>query len=465
MSIFNSAWNGGNTDRAGVLLKLVEAHLIDCDVEKAVQTWFQAGQELETPDSRILHELWKAELALAGRDELGNALSLMEQVQRFGLPHAEQLYLNGVLADTSPEAVSLFRQCTLTAPFHYRARRMLILTLLALGELDNASGEIRLARQLFPEDMDFKLLDSVCKTARLQLNEALLLIEQAGLKEPILEQWTEACRALHSLVNHPELDSGMGELDVIQLAVVLDTVSSKFIPLFQQRRWRLPLKIESRLSTLLLLPDLLLDDRQQSIDAVQKIAEIHPEGSMLIILGGLRLSVCNADPAKAAEEIPQLEQARAVYQKALQRPGFLKHDEQMIWKAIFTSSTILGITMKHDVETNHRLLLDSAAKVRCDSITTAPQARTFVILTMELGDNQAAGRWVDRWIELADNGDKTLQDAVWHKAVLCKRLEQWVEAMHWCDALLNANPDYPEVVPLRDFARTQLEDLLEGNTE
>jgi hypothetical protein len=98
-------------------------------------------------------------------------------------------------------------------------------------------------------------------------------------------------------------------------------------------------------------------------------------------------------------------------------------------------------------------------------ITMASRARTFVILTMDLGDNQGAGHWADRWIELAHNGDKSWQDAVWHKAVLCQRLEKWVEMMHWCDALVNANPDYPEVVPLRNFAKKQLTDLLNENTE
>ncbi|MEZ6135716.1 MAG: serine/threonine-protein kinase [Pirellulaceae bacterium] len=460
---FRLSLERGNTDRVGVLLKLVEAYLIDNDVEQAYQSWFQASQEPEAVHDPVQLELWKAELAFRGRDGLGIDLHLMEQIQKLELPQAERLYVDGILADSSLEAAALFKQCTQTSPFHHRARRMLVVTLFSLGDLDNAMDEIRVARQLFPEDIDFILLNGLCQAAQLQLSESLLTIRQTGLDAGSLAQWINACEVLHSIVRQPEIDSGMGELDEIQLAITLDRISDSLLPLGRQRRWRLPLKIESQLSNLRLLSAWLPDDRQSCIDVVEPIVAVHPEGSLLIVLGGLRLALCDANPVQAAQEIPHLEQARAAYQQALQRPGFLKHNDQMIWKAIFTSSTILSITMEHDTERNNRLLLESAAMVDCRSVTTASRARTFVIVTMRLGDFSIAGCWVDRWIELTVAGEESWQAAVWHKAVLCKKLERWADVIYWCDALLEVSPNYPEAIPLRDFAVDRLRKLLDDD--
>ena len=464
---FQQSLDRGNVDRTGILMKLVESHLIRGDVDAAYRTWIQASQEMqsgqntEARGSHIELALWKAELALAGHTELGDGVELMKQVQQLELPAAELLYIDGVLADSSTEATSLFRQCTVNAPFHHRARRMLILTQMSLARLDDASDELRLARQLFPEDTDFILLDALCNAATYQLDAALLTLQQSGLEPTVLDQWTNACRELNQIVTHPDIDSGMGELDTVKLSIVLNTVSEKFLPLFRQRRWRLPLQIERQFSSLLLeIPNLLESKKEQCIKAVEAIVKVHPEASLLIVLGGLQLSLCDANPANARQEIPRLESARRYYRDALTHPGFLKHDRQMIWKAIFTSSTILGVTMGHDTEINHPQILDSAKEIQSESILKASQARTFVILTMELGDNRTADRWVDRWMELSDKSEKSWQDAVWHKAVLCQRFARWVELMHWCEVLLAVNPDYPEAVPLRDFARGKLNDLL-----
>lgn len=361
---------------------------------------------------------------------------------------------------------ALFKQCTVKSPFHHRARKMLILTQLSLARLTDAADELRLARQLFPEDIDFILLDGLCKAARLQLDEALSAVQQSGLDGTVIEQWQQACQDLHRLVTNPDVDTGMGELDTVQLADLLETISSQLVPLCQQRRWRLPLQTESQFASLLKeLPKQLPVDAHRCIDAVEAMAKIHPEASLLIVSGGLRLSVCNADRSRADQEIPQFEMARACYREALQHSGFLKHDDQMIWKAIFTSSTIPGITMKHDAEENCSQILESAAQIRINSINKASHARTFVILTMDLGDFAAAARWVDRWMALDDRTTISWQDAVWHQAVLCQRLEHWSDVLHWCDVLLESNPNYPEVVPLRQAARAQLQKLLSDKAD
>ena len=103
--------------------------------------------------------------------------------------------------------------------------------------------------------------------------------------------------------------------------------------------------------------------------------------------------------------------------------------------------------------------------VETDSIQVPSQIRTFVILTLDRGDLDQASRWIDRWIQMSSTGDVNWQHAIWHKAVLCKRREQWLDVRTNCELLLNANPNYPEAEPLRNFAIGQIRSLLNETNE
>ena len=463
-------------DQVFVLLKLVEAELIQGDVDDALQHWRQAEKQLADQPAahpQTIHgnciSLWKAELALAGCHQLGDGIALMRQVRRLLLPETESHYIDGILASTSPEAIRLFQQSLNANAFNHRARLMLITTRLSLAQFDEAEVELRIALQMYPENVDFMLLNALCLAAKSDVEKATELLTQTNLDTNEVTQWATALGMLSTIVQLPDIDSGMGELNGDQLASLLHDVSTTLIPLFETRRWRLPAGSQQCLADVLttLLETPRNSDPADAIQALEAVVKVHPEASLMIALGGLRLTQCNADPARAQHEISQLEQARAVYQQSLLHPGFLKHNDQMAWKALFTIATVLGQMMHHNVDDNLQQMAQAAARIDCASIQVPMRARTFVILLMEHGNNKEADRWVDHWIQLAANDKQTgintaLQDALWHKAVLSKRLEEWVDVIKACDHLLELNPVYPEVVPLRDFSVTQLRNVLDN---
>ncbi|MEZ6039738.1 MAG: protein kinase [Planctomycetaceae bacterium] len=458
---FEQSLVDGQIDDPGIRLQLIEASLILGDVAAARQHLQLAKQAPGASGFQTELRYWQAELALETNPDAQDAIHLFHSLPMEELHESDRHYIHGVVAETSAQSIEHFQNCLLSNPFHFRARRMMILTQMALAQLTEASQELRLAIQLFPEDTDFRLMHALCLALTGQIDAAQQIPEHSDLHPEEREQWLSTFSRIASIVANPQLDSGLGELSVERLRRILVMVADECIPLFAQRRWRLPPQTRAPLTLLMQdVPALLSAEDDLRIEVLESITEIHPEASLLIALGGLRLLKCNANPAAADIEIPQLLKAREAYRKSLLYPGFLKQDDQLSWKAIFTISTILSVSMKHEVEDNLSEMLVAAEHVKSESIGVASQARTFTIMTLNQHADNEAGRWIERWLELASEPEESWQDAVWHKAVLCQHQQRWSELIQWCDRLMKVNPHYPELVPLRDFAIGKLREVI-----
>ena len=164
ISHFQQSLDRGYKEKTEILIRLVEANFVLRNLDTAADLLVRAEQS-----SRPELILWKGELALEGYSQFGDGESQFEQALLLPIPVDELEYAKGMLSDSSLEAAEQFRRTLEINPFHHRARRMLTLLLLSLARFDETSAELRIARQLYPENEDFLLLDCLTRSAQNKL--------------------------------------------------------------------------------------------------------------------------------------------------------------------------------------------------------------------------------------------------------------------------------------------------------
>ncbi len=454
---FEQALARGHADEAGILLKLVEANFLRRDLEQAAIHWRTANERESTNDMRAALSLWRAELALEGRTELGDGELLMRSAAELELPPDEKHYVDGVLAETSPDAVTALRQATKENPFHHRARRLLAFTLLSLARLDESAMEIRIAREQFPEDPDFFLLDSLCRSASRDLDGALAVLDQTPLGVDELAPWRQFCRELHGTVVGFSLEKDIGAIDAAKLGVLATRFNTTILPLMRSRNWRVPPRIGHQFATLMpTLPEILLSRNPQRAAGLSALVESHPEASLLIILGGVYLSDSADTSLTPAEQIEKLEEARDAFRASVDLPGILKNGDQLAWKAIFATSVTLWFQHKHDIEQNEKILAESARNVDIEQITDSTHARAFSLTMIRINELEEGARWVDRWVEVANDDVPATQDALWHRGIICQRRKDWSGVKAACDGILELNVEHAPAKAMRGKAIGEL---------
>lgn len=472
---FEQSLKHGVEDRLGVLLKLVEANLMDSNLDACRKWWAEASALLNSGGFQMdenrdqyksLVTLWQAELALAGCHDLGRGQDLMTSAYQMALPRTERLYVESLLADDSLTAISKLQQVLDEDTYHQRARLTLITTLISLGMLDQASVNLSIAGQLYPDLPAFILLQGLVNSLTSAPNQAIELLGRLSLEPDDQTAWETLYRFSHGAVSNPIFTETNSEFGAEQLASMVKAIAQKLPSQERFGPWRLPFVVVNQYRMVLEeLPVLLNSDPEAAIQLLDTMTQVHPESSLLLALGSLRLAQCSGEPARADEEVPQLEEARQVYRLALNRPGLLQKDDQLAWRAVFTISIVLSSAMAHEADANMDQGLATTPHILESSIVRTSVARTFAILNLTHGRYEEADRWVDHWMKLADSNSATMQDAIWHKAVVCKRLENWVDVVRWCDELSNLNPEYPAVGALREFGKNQLRKVLDDGTD
>lgn len=446
---FKQALERHHPDRCEILLRLVEANVLRRDIAQAAKHWEAARRSTHTNATQASLALWRAELALEGRTEFGDGESLMRDAQRMELPSDEQHYIDGVLAESSPAAVAALREAITVNPFHHRARRLLMFTLLSLARLDEAAIEIRIARQQFPEDVDLLLLDALRRSASKDVDGALAMLETVDLTESQLKQWKQFCRETHTAVALLTLEKDIGSIDAFKLGMLAKRFSSAFLPLMRERNWRVPPQIGRSCTTLIDdLPRVLLSNSPDRADGLRKLVKVHPEASLFITLGGVCLSDAADISPEKTQQIERLQQALEAFRESIRLPGILKNEDRLAWKAIFAISSSFSFQYKHEVRQNNQLLYDAARHIPVSDVTTISHARTFSIALLSTDRIDESERWIRRWIELSAGNSLASQGAIWHQAIVCKRRKDWLGVKDACNQVLELNPEHTSATNL-----------------
>ncbi len=156
------ALEAGHADSAALRLDRVRAWCAVHEVPRAAREVEALARRTDLGGLRGQVLLWQADLALnRGGQETGPALDQVRQALELGLPSAEAAYARGLLAHSSPEAVTHFQEALRADPFNPRTNGMLALLLTALGRHDEAQDRLLVAELLFPEDPSFRVVHAM----------------------------------------------------------------------------------------------------------------------------------------------------------------------------------------------------------------------------------------------------------------------------------------------------------------
>ncbi len=294
-------------DPADLQLKRIESLVAlrrvreaDDDLRQLVSAGYPAAHE-----GRVL--MWRAQLALE-RGHAGIAPEdLLAQALRLDLPAAEKAYAQAMLADTSPDCTQHLAAALQNNPMHHRARRMLITLQIALARFEEAHNEIETARQLYANDVDFVLLDSLTNAALGSLEVARQRIVEVDLSADEQAKWLQFCEDIAYLTQ--QMPPGWEDSE--RTKRVVRNYVSNYYRLLEARGIHAPPKIAARFHGLAELLDAwkigeMPPARLQ--DKLSDIVEAHPEGSLLVLLGEIKLM--RYDVADAAADPVALSRRR-----------------------------------------------------------------------------------------------------------------------------------------------------------
>ena len=263
--------------------------------------------------------LWQAVRSRSlGKEE--EELALTRRALALGLPKADAAFARGMIAETSPEAVSQFEEALKRDPFHHRATAGLVGMLFSLGRLSDARQRAGAGRLLFPEDPNFPLMLACVAALEGDRPTADRWIDEgcAQLDRQTREEMRAIAQFLYDIRDWDVMAAGpadylknlpaclrLGQIMVRRQAGLGTAGPSGPAPaqpgatFFMTAR---PVRQAYRLLPAALTPSffpLFRPDYSKQIDAATKAAKIHPEGMFLFIRGSLLMA---AGRHKEAEE-------------------------------------------------------------------------------------------------------------------------------------------------------------------
>jgi tetratricopeptide (TPR) repeat protein len=192
---YDQALQAGHPDSVGLRLKKCQALLAVNDIDRCLS---EIDSLAATPN---LGENEGAVLLLQGDVLLGSddarAEQLIRRAQKKGLPPGADAYAQALLAETTPEAVAYLRQALTKDPDQPRARAILELLLITLGQLPEARLELSAHAARFPDDVNGKVLSALL--AGLERDQARAEEVLNGLRDSLGDKKTAALRAVVKL--------------------------------------------------------------------------------------------------------------------------------------------------------------------------------------------------------------------------------------------------------------------------
>lgn len=435
----------------------------DSESEQSIAHFENAQQLDRGPRHHGLADYWRFEFASIGVGDFGSPETIHEDAEFSALDEGQQRYLEGLTASNSLQALTSFKEALNIAPNHHSARKMSLIMALSLARFEEVLYDVEISRQLFPEDIDFQLIQALALSMTDRLPQALGVIEQIDLPKQELDNWTQLCRELPLAVpDANDENDAMTALSHIAKFVAATVLEYK--PLLQNRHWRFPPRIAEHFVG---LPELVLTPQRphDELDWLRNLADIHPEGTLVSMAAANSLEQVGLD-----NTTEQLETTRDLFRKAIELPAFVEATHELSAKGLFATSVALALVHGKDVEANTKHYVYAASQINPLSIDSSPQLRAFAISLIKAEQWELATGFVDAW-----NSRKqpfALQaDAAWHRAILLKHAEDWDKLYALCSEFLQNNndklgttelPSWQGWQNLRHLARTNLEQLLKN---
>lgn len=180
---FETALEQEFSDPTSVRLHLVECYLAMGQISAATEQLQAVIGSTDVAADDALVDYWKAELAANGVTVFGDVVDLMETAASGELDPAKKKFLEGINASTSLDALSCFREALTHDPYHHSARRMSLIMELSSAHFEELLRNVSIAQQLYPEDVDFRLIEALALAAEHQLAAAKAVINRIGMDD------------------------------------------------------------------------------------------------------------------------------------------------------------------------------------------------------------------------------------------------------------------------------------------
>jgi tetratricopeptide (TPR) repeat protein len=256
---------------------------------------------------------------LLGQDN-ARAERLLRKARTKPLPPAAASYAEALLTERTPEAVKHLRLSLERDAYQPRARAILELLLILLGELREAGSELTKHEALFPEDSNAKVLRAQLFALEGDLGRANAVLD--GLRGQLPEVKLEVQRAAAKVffeVRNPanEPDPVMGLPDVARLMPLIAPAFARLAQLQGNAGPKDALEVENILLPAGLLPPLVRKGlvrmqqavaeacgsktiKQETIDKLSQAAAVHPEGLVFYMRAVALFATHRFDEARKA---------------------------------------------------------------------------------------------------------------------------------------------------------------------
>ena len=418
--------------------------------------------------------LWQAQLAFETQGPSEAAERWLEKAQEHYLAKDDLAYVDGMLSNSSPDAVQRFRAALALNPMHHRARRLLVTMLIALGRFDEALQEVQTARQLYASDVDFALLESLIKSGKGGLADAQALIKNLRLDERLdeaeMNAWIDLCQTLDFLTQRKVVADWNTQTE--EMNKVVQAFAEKHVPLLAARGIHPPPRI-GRVFTQ--LPEDLAHyyetkDYEPLLNTVAKAVRVHPEGSLFTLFADLQLMTMPnpEDFKRAAADRATFERMLQPFFDSLEHPAIIKNAHVSARIGIIGWSLLRLNYTNDEAERaeSFRMFMDAAREIAIEE--TAPDSRYTVVIVrgaMAAKEYAFALPWLDHW-ETATYEDEVVQlektnQILSHRITIAEDQRNWSGVVEYAQHLLKRVEDHPQALAARARAKQHLQESLD----
>ncbi len=438
-------------------LSLVECYLALDNVERATEKWKVAMTQAGNDEPNPLINYWKVELAASGAAEFGEVLQILESADFSGIDLAKQRFLEGLNCANSAEALKCFNAAVAADRYHHSAREMSLIMALSLARFDELMVDVSLAQQLYPEDVDFQLIEAIAMAATDQPGLAEDIIQTIELDSKDRQRWIEFCQFVHRKTRRLNPSGSISNYDLNRVAELISEFTSNHARLLSQRRWRFPPRIAlffDELTDLGSAED-FLSWRERTREAVST----HPEGVLMVIA---------AESELKDDSVQQLEASRDLFRQATQLPAFIDDAPNAAWLGVYATAVKLVFHFQHEPQKNTAIFIDACRNLDPQSIIKPRDLRTFTITLIQSGAYAEAMPFAKQWIDCSTSKQQ-LNDATWHLGIVYQRMSNWQSLLELCDERISAedwSDDYPRQkwTSFRAQAQAKLRELLDSES-
>lgn len=451
---FNNSLERGYTRPVEVHLPLVECYLALDQVEKAA-THLRLADDGATSNDQPLLAYWKNELAFYSDQAIGDFEHLRQSGLLEKLDEAKRSFLLGLESSNSIEALNYFNQAVEVDPYHHSALKMSQLMALSLARFDEVLEKAGIAKKLFPEDVDFQLIEALAFAATGQIESAKQTITGAELDHQTTSKWFELCGFVFLVAHQTSDNSVLSNADMIKmLADHLDQFFSEFQSLIVERRWRFPPKIGIHFSK---FPESIVgkDSYAELQDQTRQLARIHPEATLAYIAADNEFTRAAAG---VLDPVEHLTSARDYYLDSAKRPAFVKGIGNFGWKGVAATSMTLAFAHQYEVEKNNTHFVEACNRLDPKFLTKPNHVWSFCVCLTKLGQWELARKFVERYQVIAI-GNRDVEQSYWYEALYLHHVKDWDQLLKLYEKVTTELPE-ESLVEEWDGLKVRAEDEL-----